>query len=220
MQKGFVGIIILVVVLILAGLGGAYYFSKSQVSKPQIQNSTIISQTPQSIISASPAPAGTGETANWKTYVSEDKTFSFKYPPNGEVQSFSTDPQVIINNNSNAPYFYLTVEITGNPKNLTSRQVLENEVLELREDKNMPGDTGKSLANYRQSTITDYRSGVTQGTSMRWGQDGDSVSDALEVVAVKDSKIYKFSIHDGNGAVEEYQKALLNQILSTFKFLP
>lgn len=206
-------------VLVLAVTAvGAYYFSKSSIKQSVAQPKVSTTPVPQLIQDEAASPELIG--ANWKTYVSEDKTFSFKYPPNGEVQSFSTDPQVIINNNSNAPYFYLTVEITGNPKNLTSRQVLENEVLELLEDKNMPGDTGKSLANYRQSTITDYRSGVTQGTSMRWGQDGDSVSDALEVVAVKDSKIYKFSIHDGNGAVEEYQKALLNQILSTFKFLP
>lgn len=35
MQKGFAGIIILIVALILAGLAGAYYFGKSQTINPQ-----------------------------------------------------------------------------------------------------------------------------------------------------------------------------------------
>lgn len=49
MQKGFAPIFILIGIVILVAVGGgAYYFEKSQISKPQPQNQTVISQTSQS----------------------------------------------------------------------------------------------------------------------------------------------------------------------------
>ncbi len=52
-QKGFTPIIILVGILILAGVvGGAYYFGKFNITKPQSQNPIVTSQT------ISTAPAG------------------------------------------------------------------------------------------------------------------------------------------------------------------
>ena len=72
-QKGFVPILILVGVLILAAAGGAYYLGTKKASVSQIQ--VIPSQTPQAISSPSSTP---DETANWKTY-NQDK-YQIKFP--------------------------------------------------------------------------------------------------------------------------------------------
>lgn len=89
-QKGFSGIIVLVVVLILAG---AYFLGKSQISKPQPQ--TKVSQapkislpTPKSLVTPTPKAANTPTSdppANWKTY--SDANFSFNYPDNWKLIS-------------------------------------------------------------------------------------------------------------------------------------
>ena len=89
MQKGVGVIYILVGVLILAAIGGAYYLGKSSTPKP---STPVVSQTPKptpsSTLDTNPAPTGAGETvytesdrsANWKTYTNTKYGFSFKYP--------------------------------------------------------------------------------------------------------------------------------------------
>lgn len=87
MQKGFAPILLLITILILVTLAaGAYYFGKSQTSKPQTQNQVVVSQTlqptsaPSSSPDTSPVPNGTGEIANWKTYTNIDAKFSIQHP--------------------------------------------------------------------------------------------------------------------------------------------
>ncbi len=82
-QKGFAGIIILIIALILAGLAGAYYFGKSQTPNLQPQNPVVVSQTPQPMLSPSASP---DETANWKTYKSAQLNLNFKYPLNYDIK--------------------------------------------------------------------------------------------------------------------------------------
>lgn len=73
-QKDLSPILIIVLITLIA-LGGYAVW----------QNQT--KSTPQSTIQPSPTPAEetvyteATESANWKTYTSEDKSFSFKYPP-------------------------------------------------------------------------------------------------------------------------------------------
>lgn len=93
MQKGQIGILVLAgVVLVIVLIGGAYYLGRSTTLKPT-PSPAVTSQTPQSSPSpsdASPAPTGTGETANWKTYVITNKV-SFKYPPDLVLRSSIND---------------------------------------------------------------------------------------------------------------------------------
>lgn len=97
MQKGFAPILILVGILVIAAIGGAFYLGK-QTSKPsQPQNQVVTSQaTPSSTqdtsrepngSAASPVPNGTGETVNWKTYTNTKAGYSIKYPPEWYVLS-------------------------------------------------------------------------------------------------------------------------------------
>lgn len=101
MQKGFAGIIILTVALILAGLAGAYYFGKSSALKPQ--SVTPKACTAEAMVCPDgsavgrtgpncefqPCPSATSKpndvTANWKTF--SDDILSFNYPSSWEVSS-------------------------------------------------------------------------------------------------------------------------------------
>lgn len=98
MQKGFVGIIVLIVVLILAGLGGAYYFGRSQSVKTASQNPIVVSQAPQATLVPTSIPDETAKpgsiVANWKTYLSDDKSFSFKYPSEWIFETKSTKIEI------------------------------------------------------------------------------------------------------------------------------
>lgn len=73
MQKGFATILILVGVLIMAAVGGGAYYLWTLKNNPQ--NAPVVSQTPKPT-----AASSTDETANWKTYVSNEGKFTLKYP--------------------------------------------------------------------------------------------------------------------------------------------
>lgn len=74
--KGFVPIIVLVLVVLTIALGG-FYLVRSQKPTLKPQNTKIVQQSLQS---PSPTPLPSDETANWKTYTNGKYQFSFKYP--------------------------------------------------------------------------------------------------------------------------------------------
>lgn len=76
MQKGFAGIIILIIALILAGLAGAYYFGKIQNPKTQVMQPTIAPSSSSNETVYTEA----SRSANWKTYTNPKYSFSLKYP--------------------------------------------------------------------------------------------------------------------------------------------
>lgn len=95
MQRGFVPLYLLVGALILAALGGAYYFGKLPVkpagndpkacteeAKVCPDGSSAGRTGPNCEFTACPIdnPQATDETANWKTYTNTKYGFSFKYP--------------------------------------------------------------------------------------------------------------------------------------------
>lgn len=80
MQKGFAPILLLITLVVLATVGGGvYYLSKSQISKSASQ--IVISPTPQP---TSTPTSISDETANWKTYGSED--YSISYPSDWSIE--------------------------------------------------------------------------------------------------------------------------------------
>lgn len=92
MQKGQAVILVLVGILVIIGVaGGAYYFGKSQVSKPLTQNPMVASQTPQATSAPSPAP---DETANWKIYIDSNRRFSIKYPAEWGIWPSTQEVQI------------------------------------------------------------------------------------------------------------------------------
>ncbi|MDD5147605.1 MAG: hypothetical protein PHV63_03625 [Candidatus Daviesbacteria bacterium] len=101
MQKGSAPIIILVGILILASIGGTYYFYKIKTPEQKActmdakicPDGTSVGRTGPNCEFApcpspkvtptpdvSPAQNGADETANWKTYTDNESKFSFRYP--------------------------------------------------------------------------------------------------------------------------------------------
>lgn len=211
-------LIIIFVLLVILGSGIYYFAAKS------IKNNTPVTP-PTAVPDVRPSPtieetASSDPTSNWKTYSDTQLGISFRYPSNGKINKLTegTSSLYITDNSNNIPHYLFNIDIKDNKQNLTARQVIENEIQMLRNDKNVPGGGAQALADYRESTIKDYRNGVIDGFSMRWGKDGDAVNNAIEIVSIKSNKIYNFTIHDGNGSVDEFHKNLIDQILSTFKF--
>lgn len=84
MQKGFVPI--LIVILLAALVGGYFAYTNSQTKTPAPNSQP--SPTP---VDANPEPSGAGETTNWKIY--NGSGYSIKYP-DSLGYSFSTESGV------------------------------------------------------------------------------------------------------------------------------
>lgn len=91
MQKGFVPILILLGVLVIAGLvGGAFYLGKSANLQKTAPGPVITpqTQTPSPKVSALPLQTLTpitDETTTWKTYTNSKIGFEIKYPPDIDI---------------------------------------------------------------------------------------------------------------------------------------
>jgi len=221
-------VLILIGIIIILGIAGvAYYLGRQTlslrgVSEPRLNRGET---SDVAILPTSPPTPSVSEStssadmANWKTYTNKEYGFLFKYPSDGNFSLNSQDSLSLTNSNSNTPpYYLLDLEVKDNPQNLSARDFINNELTILRNNKNSPNSS--ALADKRQATIKDYQNGQITGVLMRGGSDGDSVTDFIEIVSVQKSNIYKFTIHDGNGSVSDFQNKLINQILSTFKFIP
>lgn len=83
-QKGLVGIFVLVLVLVVAVAGGAYYLGRVS-TKSQVNGTTQVTPT-------TPAPDlyrepnGSAATANWKIYNNRKLGFSMAYPNDWTVE--------------------------------------------------------------------------------------------------------------------------------------
>ena len=86
MQRGFTEIVILIAVLVLAAIGGAYYLGTQKSQAPvAISPSPVAQATPTP--NASQAPNGDLETANWKTYTDSKYNYSINYPPDWKTET-------------------------------------------------------------------------------------------------------------------------------------
>lgn len=79
-QKGFSGILLIVLVLVVALGAGAYYaYTKNYFSSFLSAN---VKPSPASSPSlSSPSPSSSTSATDWKTYTNKDYHFSFQYPP-------------------------------------------------------------------------------------------------------------------------------------------
>lgn len=100
-QKGQALIFLLIGIIVLAAIGGAFYLGRSITPKPsptptatsQVNPSLTPSASPTPIGAGdNPVPNGTGETTNWKTYTKLG--YEIKYPQSSVVTEFSLDPSM------------------------------------------------------------------------------------------------------------------------------
>jgi len=76
-QNGFAPILILIAIVVVGAIGGAYYLGTKKAPEPQT------STTSSPAVQTTPSPSSTpDETADWKTYTNTKIGFVIKYPPN------------------------------------------------------------------------------------------------------------------------------------------
>lgn len=190
--KGFVPIIVLVLVVLTIALGG-FYLVRSQKSTLKSQNTKIVQQPPQSP-SLSPLPST--ETANWKTYTNTTYNFSIKYP---DAWYIGEQQNVIYVNNAPIPSIPLT---HGLPSSLqisiyTSPQDIPNPIWKHKTEKT-------TLGGISATRVTDQEAG---------GLD-DIARTTIVINSGKISYVLVFANTDINGG----HNPVFDQILSTFKF--
>lgn len=192
-QKGFATpILILVALLILGGLSGAYFLGKSSAPKTPVQ-STV---TPKS------QPTQTAdETANWKTYTNTKYGFSFKYPQVFTVKLTSAEQEMISIEDQNKQSFLLI--IYNNPNSLSLKDY----------EKKNTGESGMGPnIYYKNAELIKF-----QNFEAYYNKEEISCfSKCGSYVWVNKDKIYKLT---GSSQNQSNQKIILDNILSTFKFL-
>lgn len=209
MQKGFAPIFILVGILILAIVGGAYFLVNLKFPNPNLQiNPVVTSQTPQ----ATPVPPSVDETANWKTYTNDKLKLSFKYP---ELYK-----QNIISEPRNGVYLTRDTAYTAGGGQAGSDVLKKGAVI------SFTPWPAKSLAE------KDLKSQF--GDGIKINQITVNQKQGVEVILPNNQTDKHIYLQKDNGVLEvslgvgfennssENQKYTsdFNQILSTFKFLP
>lgn len=93
-QKGFVQIIVIVLLLVFVG-GVAYYFGvKKGNIEPVPTQSTTSDKIDTPISTTSTTKPTTNPTVNWKTYTNSQNKFSFKYPASWDTYPLGESNQV------------------------------------------------------------------------------------------------------------------------------
>lgn len=213
-QKGLAPILI---ILLIALVVGGYLVYQKQ-TKPVVPQ-PVTQSAPNPV--TSPVASSSAETANpdsigakWKTY--SGTSYTFKYPSNGNVLTEQSSDVYI--SADTQPYFAFIVKTVDNPKHQTTQQVIDQMIIDLRNNKNIPW--AKSQADQTSQTMRKYVNGQIKGIKLQSFDEGYPQKFG-EVIEATEDVIYTFNIGDGSGGgVSDNDEKLLDQILSTFKFLP
>ena len=205
MQRGFIPILIVILIAVL--VGGYFVYTNSQTKTP----TSTIHPSP-SPVDASSAPSGTDETANWKTFTYSSNTFSFKYPDNitpHELNSQYTDVSVSFKHPTSADGCelcdgYLLSFKQGNLNQQSLRQIAEKALKE----KGGYGTITKPLESISIGNFSGFTFSYTVqvGSTIIYLSDGKG--NFIEITK---------SIDDPQN--RGYEK-IVNNILSTFRFEP
>lgn len=236
MQKGQAQVLILAgIVLAIALAGGIFYLGRISAPKPE------------NVITSSPQPSPTPDpTANWKTYTDINEGFSFKYPEEeyllntrtekttNEGKHTSVDIQYCPTKNLEDcafPNNFFQVDVYENSQNMSidswlkttprspvyqqegkqenrgKRYCYFNDPRTVQDNENFLGYTSTTYTFFIDQEAVN---GVCKGEIFEGG------GRFKETFVAKGDKIYQISI----ALASEDIYPELNQILSTFKFLP
>lgn len=202
-QKGFAPIVVIITLLILGGLAGAFYLGttiqKAPKQSPHPQSPSPTIKPIAAISSPTPLPVQptsiptTGPTANWKTYTS--KILSFKYPANLTLEERQKNFIVLLYDASNPQNVSVSIDarLTGNYENYD-----------------------KAISSAKAGLTNVQKEEMVNGVKIS-GKVGTGYGEGQQITI----KLFKY----GTGAIEAEttttnpnQIETFNQILSTFRF--
>lgn len=192
-QKGLTGILVLVVVVITAVAGGAYYLGMQK-------GSTAPSPTPDETVYTK-----SDRSANWKTY--SNSRYSFKYPADWFLSDYGDSGQHFYLSKDSADMsgpdaiFGITITDKENLVPITFKDPVGTTIGRITKTQNFTLD-GKTAFRYKLE-ISSYD--ITMGTDELPGI-GVYVDFGNKVLVISMSEI------SGDGSL------ILDQILSTFRF--
>lgn len=190
-------------------------FQNQQVTAPV----TLKPHPAPSTIAQPSRSTASAETANWKTY--KNSEYSFKYPANFIIKerqnrySFMTTQKIstlFVEDNNQESLLYLEIFSEENPRNLTSEQFLNDYLDRLNED---DGPETRYVVKKVRSSLKPYDQGNINGmyALLGWDYDFDTI------VQTRNNRVYTFLYSATNAGNQKYQEQIINQILSTFKFI-
>ena len=193
-QKGFVPIVIILMVLL--GIGSAYYIGTIKPKSVTVDPTPIVSLLPSpSVISKSATP---DPTAKWETYANEKMKVLLKYPPEKNLKIITSQYNNLnfaLNTEQYAPLF---LEVTVLP-NTTMEKWYQFAYSSAQQE----SETAPTLKQYLQigNYASFYSDFVQQGNGM-----------VRYVFIQVGDNLYQIVIPVTNNELQE-------QILSTFKFI-
>jgi len=212
MQKGFALPILILAIVGISIIGVVGYFLYQNQTKPA---PITLPQPSPSLTSVTKESTNSAIMTDWKTYT--NAKFTFMYPSNGYVQIDRPDWIEIPNEQNTEPYFIFRIQLKDNPDRLTIKQLVDQRVEEIRNNQyNLSANT---QADKTLQTMKEYRNGQINGIKLATFFEGYPTGYG-EILMAKDNFVYDFTIHDGSGNVDTLYEKMLDQILSTFKFLP
>ena len=229
MQKGQAVILVLVGILVIIGkAGGAYFFGKSQVSKPLTQNPVVVSQSPQatvsSTLSVSSVPNDTGEIANWETLSINEFGYILKYPADWRLSRDQHSNPLITSlttfyskntcniKDDSCSVIQVYVENNKNKNDLESNLVI-----------NLNGPKPDKVSNKTRIKVDGEEASEFDLFGTNYGSEGELIH---TVVTNHHGRKYVISFSEGTFGgksvikQDEWKnKYIFDQILSTFKFI-
>lgn len=215
-QRGFIPLILGVVIFLIVVAGGAYYFGRSQAPKSQIQNSEVPSQSPQSTTKFnSLVPTGVDETTNWKTYINDTYKYTLKIPSDWIIDSDNAKQ-----NDNKLIFIY-----SGDFKVIGDTQVPHlSKGSQLEILSNFAADVTKSYIDFITFIKPDGKEYPNEGKEITIDGERAMLWTSNNAFSIPEQKGYQASVlHHGEGYSMYMisalaQDTLFNRILSTFKF--
>lgn len=209
-------LVMVIFIALLVSFGYNWYTSQNKTAPPTSSIPPEVTEQKADTVD---------QTTNWKTYISTDKSYSFKYPSDlivKEITSSSLFTQKQLKAISIEPlkpreadfanWFTLIIRVENNIyRTSDTNQLIENYIKTLG-----TGIEAKTVTNKIHQFLKPYQMGEINGMYTILGWDYDYAT----IFQIKNDRIFTYNITGDNGSMpNDSRLRLFDQILSTFKFL-